>query len=277
MKKIILIVSILLLQYSGSAQEKIGIATDLPRTTLDVNGKLTVRDTGYMENSGHIKPLYVDDETGLIGTVPPEAPTAATSVLVANNDDILPSTITNAVEFNKGNVDINIPIDALDLTTNNLGLKVKNNRIEIQENGTYQINSYINIAMSTGTPKKSITVNFPEVVNGLPQKPTQEIVIPAPYTLIFLYARLRLVSTNGSSTISGTRPILNNILNGQSHVITLPSVTLQLKKGDQLFLAFNRTRQGTAPNLTPAGDDVTSIGLTNNYGAKPYSITITKL
>lgn len=273
MKKTILIAGMLLLQYSGIAQEKIGIATDLPRTTLDVNGKLTVRDTGYMENAGHIKPLYVDDETGLVGTVAPEAPTAAVSVLISNNSN-LPSNAANAAKFNEGDTDLNVPIISSHFYLNNLGLKIDNNTIEIQEDGAYQINSYLNVAISTpsNNEDRKITVNFSTVniKTGEPISPTQEIPINSYYQMIFLYAKLY---KNGSE-IAGTRPILTSILNGQANLITLPTATVKLKKGDKLSLAFSRTKTGGG---TPAGSDVTSIGLTSNFGAKPYSISITKL
>ncbi|WP_267739902.1 hypothetical protein [Myroides injenensis] len=273
MKKIILIAGILLLQYSGIAQEKIGIATDLPRTTLDVNGKLTVRDTGYMENAGHIKPLYVDDQTGLIGTIPTEAPTAATTILVAKDDKTLEATLEIGKEFNKGEVNIRVPMDEVDFTTNNLGLKIINNSVEIQENGTYQINTYLNIFITTRAVSNEITVYFPDVTGGKPKTPYQTIVIPS-NNIIFLYAKLY---TNGTVT-AGTRPLITSVLTGgQANLINLPTATVKLKKGDKLSLAFSRTKQVIGTVESPAGNDVTKIGLGHHYGARPYSISITKL
>lgn len=272
MKKTILIAGMLLLQYSGIAQEKIGIATDLPRTTLDVNGKLTVRDTGYMENAGHIKPLYVDDQTGLIGTVAPEAPTASTTVLVANNSNILPATEANGAKFNEGNVDINVPMLSSHFYLNNLGLKINNNTVEIQDDGTYQINTYLNVYISTKEVSNEITVNFPDVstTNGKPKTASQKIVIPS-NNIIFIYAKLY----SNNTVIAGTRPLITSVLTGgQANLINLPTATVKLKKGDKLSLAFSRTKTSAG---TGAGSDAFEIGLGANYGAKPYSITITKL
>lgn len=59
----------------------------------------------------------------------------------------------------------------------------------------------------------------------------------------------------------------------QSDIITLPTVTLKLTKGDKLTLAFNRTMISSSGVLTPAEDYVTRIGIGANYGARTYSIT----
>lgn len=260
----------------GYGQERaVGINTELPRTTLDVNGKLTVRDTGNIENDGQVKALYVDKETGLIGTVAPSTPTAPITVLSAKSNNILPSTDSNAVEFNKGNTDLTVPLSSDDIFPNNLGVLIDNNTVVIQEAGTYQINAYLNMIISTPSTNKRITVEFPEVstITGKPKTLTQSILIPAPYRLVFLYAMLK---KNGTE-IAGARPILTNILNNQSDIITLPTTTIKLAKGDRLSLAFNRTMSVSGGVTSPAGDDVSKIGIGANYAARPYSMTITKL
>jgi len=161
------------------------------------------------------------------------------------------------------------------LSPNNLGITVDNNSIVILEDGTYQINAYLNIIMSTPSTNKKITVEFPEVytTTGKPKVSTQTIEIPAYHRLVFLYAKLK----KGNSVIAGTRPILTNILSNQSNIVSLPTVTLKLQQGDKLSLAFSRTMSSSNGVSSPAGDDVTKIGLGANYGASPYSLTITKL
>ncbi|MEK6512505.1 hypothetical protein [Myroides odoratimimus] len=262
-------------QPNNTAGNAVGINTYLPRTTLDINGKLTIRNTDNIENDGHIKALYIDKETGLVGTVAPSTPTAPISVLTGVDAELMPSNAANAAIFNQGNTDLIVPITTADLAPNNLGLKIEDHAILIQEDGTYQINAYLNMIISSANVNKKITVNFPTVstTTGKPTPATQTIEIPEAYRMIFIYAKLR----RNSTSIAGARPILNNILVNQSDIITLPTVTLKLTKGDKLSLAFNRTMISSGGVLTPAGDDVTKIGIGVNYGARPYSITITKL
>lgn len=262
-------------QPSNTAGNAVGINTYLPRTTLDINGKLTIRNTDNIENDGHVKALYIDKETGLVGTVAPSTPTAPISVLTAVNSELLPSNAENAAIFNQGNTELIIPITTADLAPNNLGLKVEDHAILIQEDGTYQINAYLNMIITSASVNKTIKVEFPNVstITGKPTPATQTIEIPQAYRMIFIYAKLK----RNSSNIAGARPILTNILGSQSDIITLPTVTLKLTKGDKLTLAFNRTMSSSGGVSSPAGDDVTRIGIGANYGAKAYSITITKL
>ncbi|MDM1499542.1 hypothetical protein [Myroides odoratimimus] len=236
---------------------------------------MTIRNTDNIENDGHVKPLYIDKETGLVGTVAPSTPTAPITVLTASNSNMLPSNEANAAIFNQGDTEITVPITMADVAPNNLGIKIEDNSIVIQEDGTYQINAYLNMIISTTTPNKKITVEFPDVstITGKPKTSTQTIEIPQYYRMIFIYAKLK----QNNSHIAGARPILTNILNNQSDIITLPTVTLKLVKGDKLSLAFNRTMSSSGGVSSPAGDDVTKIGLGSNYGAKLYSLTITKL
>ncbi|MGG5570930.1 hypothetical protein [Myroides odoratimimus] len=124
-------------QPNNTAGNAVGINTYLPRTTLDINGKLTIRNTDNIENDGHVKALYIDKETGLVGTVAPSTPTAPISVLTAADSELLPSNAENAAIFNQGNTELVIPITTADLAPNNLGLKIENHAIIIQEDGTY--------------------------------------------------------------------------------------------------------------------------------------------
>lgn len=124
-------------QPNNTAGNAVGINTYLPRTTLDVNGNLTIRNTDNIENDGHVKALYIDKETGLVGTVAPSTPTAPISVLTAADSELLPSNAENAAIFNQGNTELVIPITTVDLAPNNLGLKIENHAIIIQEDGTY--------------------------------------------------------------------------------------------------------------------------------------------
>lgn len=262
-------------QPSSTAEKAVGINTYLPRTTLDVNGKLTIRNTDNIENDGHIKPLYVDKETGLVGTMAASTPTAPITVLSASNSNLLPSNAANAAIFNQGEVELIIPISEADVTPNNLGLIIEDENVVIQEDGTYQINAYLNMIISSASTTKKITVEFPEVstITGKPKTTTQTIDIPPYYRMIFIYAKLKC----NNSSIAGARPILTNMLGSQSDIITLPTVTLKLLKGDKLSLAFSRTTSISGGVIRPAGDDVTKIGLGTNFGAKPYNLTITKL
>lgn len=265
MKRKLLITLLILGNYTFSyAQEAIGINTSLPRTTLDVNGKLTVRDTGNLPSEGKLKALYVDSVNGLIGTVAPTKATAPISVFTAKSSNIVPNNEENANLFNQGETDIKIPISINDASPNNLNLSVENNyNIVISEDGTYQISSYINVATSTSSTEKKLIIqekdneNYVELTNY--------------YKVIFIYAYLSL---NNKTKIAGTRPILTSVLNNQANLINLPTVTRTLKKGDKLSIQFYRTVTGSGAG---AGDDVTKMGLTSNYGSAPYSITINKL
>lgn len=253
----------------------VGINTRSPQTTLDVNGKVTIRETENLENEGHIKPLYIDKESGLVGTIAPAIPTAAISVLTAYDDTILPSDEATAALFNQGNTDIIVPLSQADLSPNNLGITIEDNNFVIQEDGTYQINAYLNVILSTATSNRKVTVEFPDVytTTGKPKVATQTIDIPQYYRMVFIYVKLM----KGNTVIAGNRPILINILSNQSNIVPLPTITLKLQQGDKLSLAFSRTTSSLNGVSSPAGDDVTKIGLGQKYGASPYSLTITKL
>lgn len=263
MRKKILITLIVLGNYTSSySQEAIGINTALPRTTLDVNGKLTVRDTENLSADGKLKALYVDTENGVIGTVAPTKATAPISVFEASTNR-LPSTEEIVNTFNKAENSIKIPIDISDVAPNNLNLTVENKSdIVISEDGTYQISSYINLAIATNTVVRKLKVQG--------ASNDQYINLTNYYNMIFVYVSL----TSNNRVIAGTRPVLTSVLNGQANLIILPTITSSLKKGDKLSLQFMRT---TTSENKGAGSDVTSIGLTTLFGARPYNINITKL
>ncbi|MFD0701414.1 hypothetical protein [Myroides pelagicus] len=86
----LLLIVFFAIQQLSFAQEAVGINTVLPKTTLDVNGKVTIRDTENPTPEDTIKPLYITQDKVVV-TFPPTTPTAATSVITASNISIVPN------------------------------------------------------------------------------------------------------------------------------------------------------------------------------------------
>ncbi|MEC4113345.1 hypothetical protein VSO92_04400 [Myroides pelagicus] len=257
----LLLIVFFAIQQLSFAQEAVGINTVLPKTTLDVNGKVTIRDTENPTPEDTIKPLYITQDKVVV-TFPPTTPTAATSVITASNISIVPNNEENATIFNNASEDIRIPFAEIDITPNNLDLSVDNNySLVIAETGTYQITGYINLHHSSSLPSRTSNV-------------IGDMVILKPYYAnIFVFVKLTLNGT--TKVLTGNRPILQSILHSsQFNIITLPTITTKLNAGDKLSLGFRRT---TLTSGDGAGSDVNTIGLAKAYGAAPYSITITKL
>lgn len=120
---------------------QVGINTDNPRSTLDVNGELTIREV-YPLKGQTINNLYIN-ENGLIGTNSNTSNiTSKIFNAIGNQTNIVNSpTILNS--FNNGYVQ-NIAIENNFFVLNKLGIQSNRNNLLFKEDGTYLINVAIN-------------------------------------------------------------------------------------------------------------------------------------
>lgn len=239
MKKALFVIKFLLL-YS-IVYPQVGINTQEPTESLDVNGKVRIRDISNLEST-NVASLYVDG-TGVVGR-------SSTNPSSPRTTFVSSSQPTNIVtDFNAGNT-IQLPITATHLGLNTLNATLVNNNIRIPSTGTYQLSGSLNILLATGAIDQRVY-------------------------LAFNIQR----STDGGTTwtaVSGARPIFIMAAAGSFYYITvLPVALVNLNVNDLIRLVIYRTRGN---NGVLQGSNITTgnVDAYAQHGTRAYSLSISK-
>lgn len=232
-------------------QEKVGINTELPKATLDVNGDVIISKTEELKGSDN-RALYVDSK-GLVGVVPKESSTIGTPIFyaVAENTNIKDGNASQLNAFNRGGAANALTINVLssDIIHNTVGVTVANNSFVVGESGFYAVSSALNFIFGTSNPGNEV--------------------------FIFTGLRKKEVGSNSWSTITGNRPVIVvHWHGGQGTPIILPTVIEYLKKGDQLQFYFYRTQTSAGGSQ---GNNLTRLYIANSNNVKGVSLTLQKL
>ncbi|WP_121965677.1 hypothetical protein [Myroides sp. N17-2] len=243
MKKFISL--LVLLPIMGFSQERLGINTQLPLATLDVNGNLIVRKADELTAQDN-RQLYIDNE-GKVGPLPKDSKVIVAPVffLEAENTNI---TETSTAAFNAGTV-LQIDANPDHIVYNNLEISIKDGAYQIGQSGYYLVNSSITAQIATAAINQFVYVQV-----GI---------------------RTRKNSSTPWETIVATRPVLNinwNQTPGQGNSIVLPSRIIYFEKGEQLQVFLNRTSTG----LGLQGSSATQIKVNTIY-SKAVTLTIQKM
>lgn len=231
----------LLLVLSNVVFSQVGINTENPTETFDVNGTLRIRSTELL-SSNRVSSLYVD-ENGVVGKsfISPGSP-LTTFISATASTDI-------ATAFNAGNV-IELPITATTIDLNTLNVNLANNRIRIPEGGTYQLSASLNISLGTGNLNDNV----------------------------FLAFNIQVSKDNGGTweAISGNRPIFNMLTAGAfAYNTMLPTGLANLDEGDLLRLVIFRSRAGNT--LQGSRLEVGLVRSVPKHGTKSFTLSLTKL
>jgi hypothetical protein len=238
-----------------STNGNVGINTNNPGTSLDVNGKLTVRDVKdlNLEQDGQARQLYINTSTGLVG-LQPAGKQVASPIFFASTERTIFSDEEGYVdvlrEFNNGNPITLSPVKN-DIVLNNLDIILDSgkNAFKIGESGTYQVAVALNFYFKSAASGDKAYINV----------------------------RLEKSSDGGATwnAIAGTRPICFIDWNhGQHTSINLPITVQALQEGDFVRIVFNRTRAGS---VTLQGNKMLAISLTGGYSTPAYTLSLTRL
>lgn len=245
--RILLIAALFVGVTTFGQNEKIGINTALPKTTLDVNGDMTVRKLEKL--SGDIKPLYIDKD-GLVGTMVSKEEKVSSAIFSANSTKIvLDLTEGKEVAFNDEKEDIPIPCRITHIDINTLGVTVRKSAFQIKEDGVYELNTFVNFIINSDENSKT-----------------------------FMIVTLQTSTDDGVTwtNITGSRPVfLQTVHGGMNHPHNLPTTIASLTKGTLVRIAFKRSYLGT----TAQGARVKSIRVSGNanYASKAFEFVIKKL
>lgn len=245
--RILLITALFVGVTAFGQNEKIGINTALPKTTLDVNGDMTVRKLEKL--SGDIKPLYIDKD-GLVGTMVSKEEKVSSAIFSASSKIIvLNLNEGKEVAFNERKEDIPIPCRTTHIDINTLGVAVRNSAFQIKEDGIYELNTFVNFYLSSSKDNR-----------------------------IFMIVTLQTSTDDGVTwtNITGSRPVfLQTVQGGMNHPHNLPTTIASLTKGTLVRIAFKRSYSGT----TAQGATVNSmrVGGNANYATKSFELVIKKL
>ncbi|WP_333663341.1 hypothetical protein [Chishuiella changwenlii] len=239
MKKAFILIALLLV--CNEVYSQVGINTNDPTESLDVNGKMRIRDTPTL-SSASANSLYVD-ENGVIGksdlTPTPPQITFVSSIETTN-------VVNN---FNAGNT-IQLPVTSANLSLNSLNSTILNNSIRIPSAGIYQLTGALNISLSTGAINNRVYLAF----------------------------NIQRSINNGSTwtSVSGARPVFIMADNTEiSYNSVLPQSTVELNENDLLRLVIYRTR---LPNGTLQGSNLTVGNITQNidHGSRSFVLSLSK-
>ncbi|MDR1056273.1 MAG: hypothetical protein LBL90_10765 [Prevotellaceae bacterium] len=235
-----------------STSGNVGINTNNPGTSLDVNGKLTVRDVSELNlaSSSVAKQLYIDANTGLLGLQPAGVQVASPIFFASTNRTIF-SNGSYLTDFNACNDIILTPVNG-DIELNNLGVTFDSgkNAFKIHDNGTYQAAAVLNFYFATANSGDKVFINV----------------------------RIEKSADAGANwtTITGTRPVCSvDWNNGQYISVSIPLTVQPLQAGDLIRIVFNRTKAGGGTILQ--GSALTEIRLTNGYSTPTYTLSLTRL
>lgn len=242
MKKLILL--LVLLPNLNFAQDKLGVNTQLPLATLDVNGNLIVRKADELATQNN-RQLYIDTE-GRVGPLPKDSKVIVAPVFFLEADETN-ITETSTAAFNAGTV-LKIDANPNHIIYNNLEISIKDGAYEIGQSGFYLINSSITAQIGTSSSNQ--------------------------FVYLLVEVKTRKNSTSPWESIVATRPILNINWNpnaGQGNSIVLPSRIRYFEKGEQLQITMNRTSAGGMQ-----GSNATSFKVLTVY-SKAVTLTIQKM
>lgn len=246
MKRSILFAVLFVGMTAVAQNEKVGINTDLPRTTLDVNGDATIRKVEKL--SGNIRPLFIDSD-GLVGTaVAKEDKVTSTIFSASSSNNVLILKDGNEDRFNSGTADIPIPVTINQANINTLGITVSNQAFKIKEEGIYEITSFVNFYIRSATNNKT-----------------------------FVIVTLQISEDNGVTwkNISGSRPVFLQGNGGMNHPHNIPTTIIALKNGTLVRMAFKRSfLKGSGQGSNVTGIDVSG---NSSYATKAYELVIKKL
>lgn len=196
----------------NSKDKKVGIGTIAPTNTLDVNGKLRVRNTDIIPaNQAEI--LYVNAD-GVIGKSDVNGYSPKTYFSESRN----PIDVTS--DFNSANL-IVLPIETGNITLNTLNMSPTNGVLTVSETGIYQISGSLNMAIRTNS--------------GTGEAATQKI---------FLAINIQKSTDGGSNwaSISGIRPIiLQDKGINLNNTFSLPTTLVNLSANNKLRMVIYRT------------------------------------
>lgn len=253
MKKISFLLFGLFITRILSAQ--VGINTETPNATLDVNGTMILRETSS-ENTDGFKPLYINP-AGMVITIPEKKATSPIFSVQTIRDLILP-TAQSKTSFNKGELMYLKLQDSptqdpserkSDILVNNLNFSIDSDGyIKVGQSGIYQINTLLNFIFAVSKAGQNIFVNI----------------------------RLERSIDNGENWVDivGFRPVYSiSWAIGQNTPALLPSAITTLDHGDLIRCSFNRTKASGELQ----GDDVTGIQVQSGYSTPSFSIFFTKL
>ncbi len=126
-----------------SLSAQVGINTNEPRTSLDVNGETTIRKTNYLK--GTLSPLYVD-QNGLVGLKEDTGTNLTTAVFYAEGDRQV--VVPTANIFNDGTT-FQLYVKPEDIQQNSIDVTQSGNFFKVNKKGIYEITGFINFLIDT--------------------------------------------------------------------------------------------------------------------------------
>ncbi len=238
----------LILAY-GILSAQVGINTNNPTNSLDINGDIRIRKADKLSGNS-IQPLYINSE-GIVGLIPES--TQVTSRIfsaIASNTNIVENNNTQLNNFNEGR-DNYINLEQSFIKENTLSISSSGGFYKFNESGTFLLNLYINF---------KITV--------------EESTADA-YMLAIVETRKQGESV--WNTIVANRLVLRN--EGYVRVsrpMVFPSKIVKVEKGSELRLVFRRTRTETG-SLQGSKLSYLKVGSEPSYGLEGVSLMISKL
>ncbi|MDR2222903.1 MAG: hypothetical protein LBE34_09195 [Flavobacteriaceae bacterium] len=243
--RIVLVVLILFLQY-GYAQ-KIGIGIDIPTETLDVNGRIRLRDVKEKDND--IRPLFINQD-GVIGK-------RDEAVLVTQVFSVLKgATYISGLFLNDYNAgrDMIVPLSEKYIVNNNLGVTqpTGTNNFKIIEEGFYEYSSFLHFYI--GTPNSATPL-------------TLDVMI-----------QIEVSHDNGNTweiitALRYLKPLVN--YSSRNMVANLPNAITKHKQGDLIRMRILRIRN-SSNNLLGA-PTLTEFSLAGTGNIPYYALIINKL
>lgn len=210
MRKVFLIVAMSVGMLSFAQEQKIGINIALPKTTLDVNGDLTVREVNKI--SGKTEKLYVDND-GKLGLDYRPKQVVEALVFSANTERRIVNT-SGTTSFNNG-VHFELWVKPEDIKLNSIGITHSGNYFKIGETGTYMVSGFVNFLIESTIGHNT-----------------------------FMVVTIETSTNNGTtwSHISGSMPIFAQSATEQYHGHSIPTTVTDLSAGTLIRIAFQRTK-----------------------------------
>lgn len=244
MRKVFLIIVLFVGVISFAQEQKVGINITLPKTTLDVNGDLTVREVQKL--SGNVEKLYVDNN-GKLGLDYRPKKEVETLVFSGNTERRIVNT-NGSYKFNEGE-QFELWVKAEDIKLNSIGITHSGNYFKIGETGTYLVSGFVNFLIESEIGNKT-----------------------------FMVVAIEVSTNNGSSwtNISGSRPIFTQDVKLQYFGHAIPTTVADLQAGTLIRTAFIRSRS-SGGSLQGQNLQKLSVEGISNEGIKAMDFLIRKL